>query len=98
MKQTVFYANKRDRLKVANLAFEDMVDRRVELQSSTQQFLDWIQEDQTYHTETIVKRRRQLEEYGVVCSETRLSLYLEQERLSRSVVDLVLEWKRNKQD
>ena len=96
MEQTVFYANKRDRLKAANLVFQDIVDRSVRIQSTTQHYLNSMQEEQTYHTETIVKRRRPLEEYGVICRETRLSLFLEEERLSRSVIDLVLEWKRNK--
>jgi len=75
-----------------------MVDTCKGLQGTRQYRLNLLQTNDTLHTELIVHRRERLESYGAICRETRSSLYLEQERLSRSVVDFVFEWKRGKSE
>ena len=92
------YANERDRLQAAKLAYQDLVDRCREFQSSNLHYLDSIQRDVTYYTEVIVKWMHPLEEHIADCRKHRSAIILEQERLSRSVIDLVLAWKWNKSE
>ena len=53
-------------------------------------------EDSTKMNLTIINsRQHSLHEYQTAGDGTRSLIYREEERLSRSVVDLALEWKRN---
>lgn len=54
-------------------------------------------EDSAKMNLTIINsRQHSLREYQTARDGTRALIYREEERLSRSVIDLALEWKRNK--
>ncbi|GAA5830668.1 hypothetical protein JCM5353_007580 [Sporobolomyces roseus] len=92
---TLWFWLDRDSLKASVLSSQEAADNCKRMETVLQSMLTWSDQTETGQLNLLDKCHGLIARTRELGRKTLSLLILEQERLSRSVVDLVLEWKRN---
>jgi len=96
--QTLVYTRQRNTLSAVISRKQSLVDSHRQIKQSAEHYLRALRDYDSRTAKILLDGQQSLADLRANCRADRLALNLEQERLSRTVVDLVLEWKRNKSE